>query len=172
MDKSFLKQFGMDVAKRKKIHKPSDHVQRWLDNDDKVSFELLNITSWNAEFCINGNKNHIIWYSQLAEIFLLLKNLSLVTGGIYIKNGDAKAVRDYPPEEFAKFVKGKTFRVRVNADGMVARFTDDFLIQHEDDYQECCEYTKKTRGGRKDRRSSKGCKSFPSLRLNRSLINN
>lgn len=107
---------------KKKLHMNDGQTQRWLDHDTHVSFTLKQRTSMNAEFIVNGNPNHTIWYSQLAEIFILLKDITFLFADITRKDGTAKATCEMDVETFMTYVQGKTFRVSVNPNGEVAKF--------------------------------------------------
>ena len=114
--------FEIALISKKKFHKQ----QRWLDDGSVVTFDIKQITSSNAEFTVNNNSNHIIWYSQLTELFFNINDMSLNTGEIFHKNGNVSATRDMDVDSFVNFVKGKRFKVLVNTDGKVAKVDKDF----------------------------------------------
>lgn len=97
-------------------------TQRWLDHNSQISLSLKQETSKNAEFIINGNPNHTIWYSQLTEVFLQVETLQLCSGETIKKNGERLYTRDMDVRMFINYIKGKTFQVSVNPDGEVAKF--------------------------------------------------
>lgn len=107
---------------KKKVPDVNDTVQRWLDHNSRISFSLAQETSRNAEFYVNNNSNHRIWYSQLAEVFLHIETLTLCVGGIYKKNGEGMGIYNIDVKTFINYVKDRSFKVDVNPDGEVAKF--------------------------------------------------
>lgn len=99
-----------------------DSCQRWLEENSIVQFSLNKRTAQNAEFIINNNPYHLIWYSQLSEIFFQIENYSLCSGMIIWKDGTRCVTFELGVEQFISTTKGKKFKVVVNPDGPVAKF--------------------------------------------------
>ena len=107
---------------KKKNHLWDGQEQRWLDHNCIIRLSLKQETSRNAEFYVNDNPNHTIWYSQLTEVFIRCETLSLCSGETIRKNGERFFTRDMDVKTFINYVKDRTFRVSVNPDGEVAKF--------------------------------------------------
>lgn len=102
-------------------------VQRWLEDGSIINLSIKEKTSNNAEFIVNGNPNHLIWYSQLTEIFLSIEEFVLYTGDLIYKNGIKIPTKDLDLDKFVKFVsEGRKFRVVTNPDGKVAKLDREF----------------------------------------------
>lgn len=97
-------------------------MQRWLEDNSEVRFSIKRPTLRNALFTINGNPNHEMWYSQLAEVFINVDNLELSWGEIIKKDGSHVFIEDMGAQGFTEYVTNKTFRVIVNPNGRVAKF--------------------------------------------------
>lgn len=121
-----LSEFEKAVYGHRKImqYQNSD-VKRWLDDDSIIELTLKQQTYKNAEFYVNENPNHTIWYSQLKEIFLRLDNLELVAGEIIKKDNSKCFIYEMSVPDFVEYVSGKKFKVEVNPDGKVAKFNDE-----------------------------------------------
>lgn len=115
----------------KQLYIPEDEVKRWIDNNSHIRLSLKQKTAANAEFYVNENKNHIIWYSQLSEVFFNIDNQVLCCGDLIKKNGTKSLICDIEIDEFIEYVKDKTFRVSVNPEGDVAKFRKGFEITSE-----------------------------------------
>ncbi len=112
----------MLLSAKQKHHKE----KRWLDEGSIVTFDVLQVTAFNVELSVNNNPNHIIWLSQLNEIFFNIKDFSFCTGEIRHKNGLISATNDMDCESFAKYIKGKRFKVLTNTDGKVAKIDKEY----------------------------------------------
>lgn len=112
---------------KKKIYPVEGKSQRWLDHDSLIQLTLKQVTSRNAEFYVNDNPDHTIWFSQLTECFIQLEKLTICSGETIKKNGEKMFTRDMDLDTFITFIKGKTFRVSVNPDGTVAKFDGSTL---------------------------------------------
>ncbi|MDE6562340.1 MAG: hypothetical protein K2K75_13235 [Muribaculaceae bacterium] len=99
-----------------------DGQVRWLDHNREICLTLKQVTSKNAEFYVNNNTNHTIWYSQLTEVFIQTETLDLCSGEIIKKSGEKLFTLDMGIEAFINFVSGRKFCVAVNPDGEVAKF--------------------------------------------------
>lgn len=111
---------------KKKIHMWEGQV-RWLDHNSEICLTLKQATSQNAEFYVNNNTNHTIWYSQLTEVFIQTETLDLCSGEIFKKSGEKLYTRDMDIVNFINFVEGRKFRVAANSNGTVAKFDGDTL---------------------------------------------
>lgn len=107
---------------KKKVQSEGYDIKRYLNKNSQVSFEVNKRTVNNAEFKINGNPNHLIWYSQLATIFILLDNQQFCFGELIKKGGEKVSLCDLDVEAFINYVNGKRFVVDVNPLGDVAKF--------------------------------------------------
>lgn len=96
-------------------------VSRWLENDSIVELKLKRQTYRNAEFYVNGNDNHCIWFSQLAQPLLKISSLELVLGRLIKKHGDSICMFDMSNVDFINYVANKRFRVIVNEEGSCAK---------------------------------------------------
>ncbi len=88
-------------------------VKRWIDHGEIVEFTDPVFTSRNAEFAINHNEKHKIWFSQLDDIFInpfpeTFNDMAIIPGIFKDLHQDV--------DRFWKIVKGKKFRVSVNQD--------------------------------------------------------
>ncbi|MDE6480485.1 MAG: hypothetical protein K2L45_09460 [Muribaculaceae bacterium] len=92
-------------------------IKRWLEEDSIIELSLKQKTYRNAEFYINGKKNHCIWFSQLADPLLKVNYLELTLGKIIKKDGSVMCIRDITNTQFIEFVKNKQFKVIVNEEG-------------------------------------------------------
>ena len=100
--------------------------KRWLDDGSIVTFNVIQITTFNIELSVNDNPNHIIWFSQLNEIFFNLKDFSFCTGDIIHKNGKSIPTKDMDLNTFVNFIKGKRFKILTNTDGKVAKIDNEY----------------------------------------------
>ncbi len=125
---------------KKRFYHIGDLKQRWLDNDAIITLKVKQITARNIEFIVNGNSDHIVWYSQLSRVFLNIKTFDLVLGDIKFKNGEKKIIAEYEPEKFAKSIKDKRFRVIANADGLVVAKFDEHNTPPCTTYGEAAEF--------------------------------
>lgn len=101
--------------------------QRWLEDGSIISLSVKEKTLSNAEFIVNGNPNHLIWYSQLTEIFLSIEDFEFYTGDLIYKDGVKIRTQDLDLDKFVKFVsEGRKFRVSTNPDGKVAKLDREF----------------------------------------------
>lgn len=96
--------------------------KRWLDDNSVITLTLKQRTFQNAEFIVNGDETHLIWYTQLTREFLQLNNQQLCSGEIIRKNGDRFRTHTLEVGSFIDFVKDKSFRVEVDPHGFVAEF--------------------------------------------------
>lgn len=114
---------GLELAVwgKKPIHHGDSDDKRWLDSGEIIEFTVNKTTANNVEFCINGNANHLIWFSQLNGFFLELDSLFICAATILSKNGEKTFINSYTPSSFIEYVKGKKFKVTVNSDGNVAK---------------------------------------------------
>lgn len=124
MDKELQKKFEVAVAFRQRIYSSDTLERRWLNDGEIISFTLSKRNINNAEFCINDDNSILIWFSQLASVFLQINKMELVSGTIRLKNGTSKFIVDYNVNSFIEEVKNKKFKVTVNSDGNVARFVN------------------------------------------------
>lgn len=131
--------------KKKKIY--SSDIQRYLDHGSKVSFTLKQQTSRNAEFIVNDNPLHIIWYSQLAGPFILIDGFTPYSGEFIKKDGSSINIYEMNVDEFVNYVNGKTFKVSVNPDGEVVKFDFDNLpegISYDDAHKKVAQLVQAT----------------------------
>ena len=98
-------------------------IKRWLEEDSIIELSLKQKTYRNAEFYINGEKNHCIWFSQLADPLLIVNSLDLVLGKIIKKDGSVMFMHDMNNTQFIEFVKNKQFKVIVNEDGACVKMS-------------------------------------------------
>lgn len=98
-------------------------IKRWLDNDSVIELSLKRKTSRNAEFNINGNENHCVWFSQLADPLLKVNSLDLTLGKIIKKDGTVMRMHDMTNTQFIDFVRNKLFKVIVNEEGACVKMT-------------------------------------------------
>lgn len=101
--------------------------QRWLDHNSQIRLSLKQETARNAEFYVNDNPNHTIWYSQLTEVFIQVETLNLCSGIIIKKDGEELYTREMDVKTFINYVKGRTFRISVDPNGKVAKFDPNTL---------------------------------------------
>lgn len=85
---------------KKKIQIWDGQTQRWLDHDSHIQLSLKQTTSRNAEFYVNDDNNHTIWYSQLTEVFIQVETLILCSGKTIKKNGEKIYTRDMDVNTF------------------------------------------------------------------------
>lgn len=87
---------------------------RWMDNNTIVEFTSASFTYNNAEFTINSNDNHKIWYSQIFNFGI---NDRLELGFCYLTLKNGKEIQLTPNEidvdTFWEYVKNKRFLVNV-----------------------------------------------------------
>lgn len=93
-------------------NKSTNEHMRWLENESIVEFTDASFTYSNAEFTINSDPNHLIWFSQLSNIGLT-KDLELVGGLFVLKNGTRKHLFEMNVDEFWRNAQGKRFAVIV-----------------------------------------------------------
>lgn len=98
-------------------------IKRWLDNDSVIELSIKRITSRNAEFFINGNENHCVWFSQLADPLLKVNSLDLTLGKIIKRDGSVVYMHDMTNTQFIDFVRNKRFKVMVNDEGACVKMT-------------------------------------------------
>ena len=120
------------ISWKKKKAYTDGRTKRWLDHDSTIKFELKELTSSNAEFIINDNPDHLIWFSQISDPFLHLETFNLVSGSFVKKDGTQIALANMRLYDFISYVKGKTFRVVVNPDGEVAKFDKEKLPSNQE----------------------------------------
>ena len=82
MEKNVLDKLKETLVWKKKINVNNGYQQRWLDESSIITFSVKQRTGSNIEFLVNGNPNHLIWYTQLSDIFLDLTSLELISGYI------------------------------------------------------------------------------------------
>ena len=93
-------------------NRPAHPIMRWLDNGSIVEFTDPSFTYSNAEFSINYDSSHKIWFSQIAN-FGLDDNLELVCCNMIFQNGTTKSLVSMSVDDFWKDVQGKEFEVCV-----------------------------------------------------------
>ena len=100
---------------------------RYMDNNDKVSFKVLNRKSdFNWEFYVNGDTTHKIWFSQLNGIYMFREGTDLYGGVLSLKGQKPKLMALISPNEFWNMVQGKRFNVTIETD----KFVIDFWHPH------------------------------------------
>lgn len=107
-------------------------IKRWLDNDCVIELSLKRITSRNAEFNINGNENHCVWFSQLAAPLLNVNFLELTLGKIIKKDGSIMYIHDMTNTQFIDFVKNKQFKTIVNEAGACVKMASGVNMTYGD----------------------------------------
>lgn len=93
----------------------SAHEQmRWMENNSIVEFTSASFTYNNAEFTINSNENHKIWYSQIFN-FGITDKLEFGYCYLTLKNGKKIALtpNEIDVDTFWEYVKNKSFLVEV-----------------------------------------------------------
>lgn len=113
MEKNVLDKLKETLVWKKKINVNNGYQQRWLDESSIITFSVKQRTGSNIEFLVNGNPNHLIWYTQLSDIFLDLTSLELISGYIKLKNGNEIYICTYDPFQFENLVLGKKFKVKL-----------------------------------------------------------
>lgn len=92
---------------------------RWLTEGEIIEFtSIITNYSSNAEFEVNNNPNHLIWFSQLRGAYLNPNNLCLyMWPDITLKDG-SEIILNYNIDysRFWSIVKNKKFRVEIGID--------------------------------------------------------
>lgn len=91
-------------------------TMRWLDHDTEIEFTAVNEQNdFNYEFVINGNPNHLIWFSQISGFHLNPDNVKQIATPVIVwKDGSHNYVYTLKPSEFWQKVQGKRFKVTVD----------------------------------------------------------
>ena len=86
------------------------NVVRWLEDGQIIRFTNVRFTEKNAEFTINENENHKMWFSQFDDIFLnpfpSSKEDLAICSPVWQRFHE-------DPWSFWEYVKGKTFKVSI-----------------------------------------------------------
>lgn len=113
-----------------------------MDNDEAIEFTVIKSTAKNIEFCVNGDSKHLIWFSQLNEVFFKMDSMYPCAGKIIKKDGSYLYIWKMSPTEFLEYVRGKKFRVSINPDGDIAKFKGD-AFQAGTTYDEAAAFIRK-----------------------------
>lgn len=110
-------------ALSKSIYKGNHSEIRYMDNNAKVSFDVLNMKSdFNWEFYINGDQTHKIWFSQLSGVYMFREGSDLYGGILSLKGKEPKLLALLSPSEFWDNVKGRIFNVSIETDKFIIDF--------------------------------------------------
>lgn len=119
---------------------------RWMENNTIVEFTSASFTYSNAEFTINSNENHKIWYSQIFN-YGINDKLELGNCFLFLKNGEKIELtpNEIDVNTFWEYVKNKKFVVDV-PEGVMFVFnkkSDVWSDKSLDTYGEAYEYVVK-----------------------------
>lgn len=122
------------------VFKGDPAVKRWIDDGEVVEFTKVNFTSRNAEYEINHNQNHKIWFSQLDDIFINPFAETKENQTVVISLFEKMPNLQENPQNFWAYVKNKRFRVSVNTDYSYVIDWDSPICSQFVTYQDALDY--------------------------------
>ena len=96
------------------------NICRYLNEGDVIEFTDVKFTFANAEFGINRDVNHKIWFSQLNSVYLHPHTTECAAGALTLKDGRELSLYNMRSAAFWSLVKGKKFRVLIANDYPIA----------------------------------------------------
>lgn len=137
------RQIALGYGAGKSIRIQTGGIVRWLDDGSVIEFTSANIYTSNAEFEINNDPNHLVWFSQLNALFIDKDDVEkLYTGSIQLKGTEPRLIRDIFPDDFWNMVKNKKFKVIVDDNGFIQINEKDERVQRIGQISEVCKFIK------------------------------